>query len=555
MPASSSVRSAPVRALWLVLCLAAPGLPGCAGGGGGEDDGGGNPFAISTTTLPVGGSGVPYTAWLEADGGTPPYFWSLAGASLPPGLGLSSTGSISGTPTALGSYTFDVTVADSSETPVTDGATYTIVVSPFDATVGMLRWGDAWTGESYPVSAVGAAGVTYTLVQNQSGASLVDANPGAGTATYVAGPAAGTDRIRATDGTNVEDLDVPVRANPVGNMTARFTGSDVWWLKFEGKKDFSHAFAHDFDQSLAALGLRAQTSIDEDGTTADQVARVWIRQQTLRFLNGFYLNDEDGSPAPGGLEISFPFEQPAPPHFHPADGSVNGAAFNQYNVMSFLHGSLSGVLGTAYLDESSNDSQENDTTTGDAGDLGVFTDEIATYFATAYHNDVLPGAPIGSGDVARLKALLYGTPMPGDARYDEIKRIGEAYAKTLAAVTAHEIGHSLSLSHTSPSQPGSIMNAATVIGPGASYQFVAADVTALNAALPGPNRGGVPAVVDDGDADVAALTIGPEDGIVGGAPRMQCGASPAPEHAGCGSCLLHRKRAARAAAPAPTPAR
>jgi hypothetical protein len=521
-------------------------LAGCAGGmgGGGDDDDGGSPFAISTTTLPVGGSGVPYSVSLEAEGGTAPYFWTLAGGSeLPPGLGLASLGTIFGTPTALGTYSFEVAVTDSSATPATDTASYVLVVSAFDASIGQLHWGDAWTGESYPASAVGASGVTYTLVVNQSGGSIVDPDPVAGTATYVAGPSAGTDRIRASDGGgNVEDIDVPVRANPVGNMKANFAGTDVWHLRFEGKENFTHAFANDFDHSLATLGLRGPTSIDAEGTVADQVAWTWIRQQTLRFLNVFYRNDPDGSAAPGGLDISFPFEKPLPPHFHPADGAVNGASFNQYNVMTFLHGSLSGVLGTAYLDEPSNDSQENDTTTDDAGDLGVFTDEISSYFAVAYHNDTLPGAPIGAADVSRLKALLYGTPVSGDARYDEIKRVGEGYAKTLAAVAAHEIGHSLSLTHTSPAQSGSIMNASTVIGPGANYAFTSSDVVTLENALPGPNRGGVPATVED-DLDVAFarvagdLSPGPDDGIVLGAPKVECGAEDA-----CGCCVLHRRK-------------
>jgi hypothetical protein len=543
MPAPSPHRTAPAPAARravaaLIVAVIALAVAGCAGGGGGDEGGGGNPFAISTSTLPVGGANVPYSASLQVNGGAPPYFWNLSGGtSLPPGLGLSSTGTISGTPTTLGTFPFEVTVADSSATPSVDVASYVLVVAAFDASVGLLHWGDAWTGESYPVSAVGGSGVTYSLVVNESGGSITGANPSAGTATYVAGPSPGTDRIRATDaGGGTEDIDVPVRENPVGNMKATFTGTDVWYLRFEGKEDFTHAFANDYDQSLASLGLRAPTSIDATGTVADQVAWTWIRQRTLAFLNEFYRNAPDGSALPGGLEISFPFDQPLPPHFHPADGAVNGGTFNQYNVISFLHGSLNGVLGTAYLDEPSNDSQENDTTTDDAGDLGVFTDELSSYFAVAYHNDTLPDAPIGSGDVARLKALLYGTPMPGDARYDEIKRIGEAYAKTMAAVAAHEIGHSLSLSHTSPSQPGSIMNAATVIGPGASYAFTTGDVAALSAALPGPNRGGVPSTVAD-DPEVALLRIGPDDGIVLGAPKSRCGDE--------GCCVMHARKRAR----------
>jgi|LSQX01.3.fsa_nt_gb hypothetical protein len=53
-----------------------------------------------------------YSISLEASGGTAPYRWSRLSGSLPPGLRLSSSGVISGTPTSMGSYTFTVRVTD-----------------------------------------------------------------------------------------------------------------------------------------------------------------------------------------------------------------------------------------------------------------------------------------------------------------------------------------------------------------------------------------------------------------------------------------------------------
>ena len=64
---------------------------------------------ITTTSLPYGIVGVPYSATLSATGGAPPYTWTLGtrppyspcGTSLPAGLGLNAgTGLISGTPSA-----------------------------------------------------------------------------------------------------------------------------------------------------------------------------------------------------------------------------------------------------------------------------------------------------------------------------------------------------------------------------------------------------------------------------------------------------------------------
>jgi hypothetical protein len=62
---------------------------------------------------------------LHADGGVPPYFWSLAPGSgpLPPGMTLSRTGVIAGTPTDTSGASFAVRVQD-SETPIPAEATF-----------------------------------------------------------------------------------------------------------------------------------------------------------------------------------------------------------------------------------------------------------------------------------------------------------------------------------------------------------------------------------------------------------------------------------------------
>ena len=68
-------------------------------------------FQIITASLPDGKVGTAYPPTpLQASGGQPPFAWSLASGSpaLPPGLRLSATGTISGTPTARGTYGFTV---------------------------------------------------------------------------------------------------------------------------------------------------------------------------------------------------------------------------------------------------------------------------------------------------------------------------------------------------------------------------------------------------------------------------------------------------------------
>ena len=77
------------------------------------------PLAITTgTQLPNGTVNAGYSTNLAANGGTPPYTWSIISGSLPPGLTLSpTTGAISGTPTATGNFNFTAKVTDSSTVP------------------------------------------------------------------------------------------------------------------------------------------------------------------------------------------------------------------------------------------------------------------------------------------------------------------------------------------------------------------------------------------------------------------------------------------------------
>lgn len=87
------------------------------------------PLAISTTSLTSGSVGVAYSASLTATGGVPPYTWSLTSGSLPAGLSLSTSGFITGTPTAQGTQTFTVQASDSQTPAATATATLSLTIS------------------------------------------------------------------------------------------------------------------------------------------------------------------------------------------------------------------------------------------------------------------------------------------------------------------------------------------------------------------------------------------------------------------------------------------
>jgi hypothetical protein len=75
-----------------------------------------SPSALQVTTSKLSGGvvGLAYSATIAATGGVPPYTWSLLSGQLPSGLALSTGGTISGTPTLAGSFSFMVRVKDTA---------------------------------------------------------------------------------------------------------------------------------------------------------------------------------------------------------------------------------------------------------------------------------------------------------------------------------------------------------------------------------------------------------------------------------------------------------
>ena len=81
-------------------------------------NGSAQPLQVTTTFLPGGTTGTFYSNQVSATGGQLPYSWSLTPGSspLPPGLNLSGSGILSGTPTNGGSFGFFLRVTDAALT-------------------------------------------------------------------------------------------------------------------------------------------------------------------------------------------------------------------------------------------------------------------------------------------------------------------------------------------------------------------------------------------------------------------------------------------------------
>jgi hypothetical protein len=164
------------------------------------------PLAISSFGLHSGEVGLAFAAInLGATGGAPPYTWTQAGGSLPPGLSLSQDGVISGSTTTPGIFTFGVRVDDSGGGAVLKSGSIRVygALTVTQPCVGQCIRGKGCTTCGVFGTATGGAGpYTYKVVggaippgMNMSQLSLVGGFPAGGYSLTVLV----TDKLGATE--------------------------------------------------------------------------------------------------------------------------------------------------------------------------------------------------------------------------------------------------------------------------------------------------------------------------------------------------------------------
>ena len=123
-------------------------------------------LSVTTSSLTEGVVGTAYSATLAATGGTTPYTWSVSTGALPGGLSLSaSTGAITGTPSAAGTFTFTAKVTDAT-TPTPGTATKVLTITVASSTLTITSGSTlppATKSQAYSTTLAASGGTTpYT---------------------------------------------------------------------------------------------------------------------------------------------------------------------------------------------------------------------------------------------------------------------------------------------------------------------------------------------------------------------------------------------------------
>ncbi len=244
-----------------------------------------------------------------------------------------------------------------------------------------------------------------------------------------------------------------------GQAAYPFSQRDRWALRFNRdywtidascdgddvtvEKEFSNDGRADFLEDLSLIGL-----YNFDTPELSDNAAAYVKERVLVHLRRLYSIESDGTHTAESPDVQFTLDPAAADSVIGIGGSDPSGGY---------------TLGRAYYDRCNRNRESNTTST-----LGVFTTNlIRFYINTSYtfknlFNPFIPerGDPIGTLAVDATilgDGFVYGAggnSEEEDARFLEFQDAADGFGRAVAAILAHEIGHSLGLVANGPPPEG-----------------------------------------------------------------------------------------------------
>ena len=199
-----------------------------------------NPPSITTTTLPAGTVGVPYTQPVQVTGGTGALAWSIVAGTgtLPQNLNLNPiNGVILGTPTAAGTSSFTVQVQDAGGLADTQALSITInqPAPPPSPSITTTSLSAGTIGQAYNQTLLatgGTGGLTWSIVTGTLPLGLnLDQTTGVISGTPIIPADTSTFTVRVADAAGQDDtqvLSITINLlNPPNIITTTLPGGTV----------------------------------------------------------------------------------------------------------------------------------------------------------------------------------------------------------------------------------------------------------------------------------------------------------------------------------------
>ena len=257
-------RSGVLRGL-LPALLACCSLQGCgAGGSSVRTSASSPPLSVATSSLAAATVGTAYSASLAASGGSGTgYSWAISSGSLPSGLSLTASGSISGTPSTAGTFDFTAQVTDSASHAATADLSIAVASAPSSGPLASYTL----TGDTSPVHdpSIIHAGSTYYVFSTDQGAQ------------------SGHIPIRcSSDEVSWSACGYVFSSLPSWVAAAVPNATTIWAPDISYFNDTYHLYyaVSTFGSQVSAIGLATNTTLDENSPGYHWIDQGMILQST-----------------------------------------------------------------------------------------------------------------------------------------------------------------------------------------------------------------------------------------------------------------------------------